>query len=508
MRFKKIIFASFCCIYILHYAISLSGQAAINFTDPLTVQLVQDISQVGKKDASITLVRVRNIQNGELAQRYLDGTSTSGQAVQIPLAEIKKLRFDNPCSANQIWDLEALQSGLYENLLKKGYQYKDRISIHEEAKLWIQRLEDEDRIYEDPFVEEYLYSLLFKILPKQLQDLRPGQSQILLTREVTPQCYLLPDGTIVLSVGLLAMLESEAELFAVLSHEMAHFVLDHSHNTLQKNLSRKKREEFWSGFANVLAAGAEAYLSLRHNTRIAPALTYPLAQMTAEKSLQIIDRFALKHDLATELEADRLSARLCSYYGYPKESIGAYYSRLQKYNDAIKNPYTTDDFGMIPEIRQRMIHAGWPPNQDLPKEAAFLKKMSSITSYVCYVEAFVFKRFELASYLAQRNIDLGMGLEPDYLTLGVAIRRLKNTKDGLQESVKLLSKAKNLKVNPIKQVHKELALTYVSLGDYPSAISELQFFVDQILSMTYNEGDPLDEELQWARSMIHRLRRG
>jgi beta-barrel assembly-enhancing protease len=488
--------------------LSISAQIVIPFTEPLTVKLVQDIPAVGLKGDPFTLTRVRSVQNSEQSLRYLDGTNGKGASVQIPLTELKKLRFDNPCSANQIWEIEALQSNLYENILKKGYQYKDRISIHEEAKLWIQRLEEENRIYEDPFVEEYLYSLLFKILPKQLKDLRPGQSQILLTREVTPQCYLLPDGTIILSVGLLSMLESEAELFAVLSHEMAHFVLDHPNITLQKNLSRKKREEFWAGFATALAAGAEAYLSIKHNTVVSPALSYPLAQLTAEKSLQIIDRFALKHDLNIELEADKMAALLCSYYGYPKESIGAYYARLQKYNDAIKNPYTTDDFGMIPEIRRRMVTAGWGHHLELPKDSDFLKKMASITSYVGYVEAFVFKRFELASYLAQRNVDIGMGLEPDYLTLGVATRRLKSTKDGLQESVRLLSRAKNLKVNPINQVHKELALSYVSLGDYPSAISELQFFVDNILTMAYTDGDPLHEELQWARGMIHRLRRG
>ena len=55
---------------------------------------------------------------------------------------------------------------------------------------------------------------------------------------------MLPNGSMVISTGLLCTLDSEDELAAVIACELGHFVLDHQVNNIYRAERRAKRAAF------------------------------------------------------------------------------------------------------------------------------------------------------------------------------------------------------------------------------------------------------------------------
>ena len=72
---------------------------------------------------------------------------------------------------------------------------------------------------------------------------------------------MLPNGTMLISTGLLCTLDSEDELAAIIANEMSHFVLDHQVNNIYRAERRAKRAAFWG---TVLAVTAEVALEVAY----------------------------------------------------------------------------------------------------------------------------------------------------------------------------------------------------------------------------------------------------
>lgn len=73
--------------------------------------------------------------------------------------------------------------------------------------------------FRQPELENYLDALLARLGPDDATELH---YRVHLVRDAAPSAETYPHGTIVLSTGLLARIDSEAQLAAVLAHEMAH----------------------------------------------------------------------------------------------------------------------------------------------------------------------------------------------------------------------------------------------------------------------------------------------
>ena len=77
-----------------------------------------------------------------------------------------------------------------------------------------------------------------------------------------PDAYMLPNGTMLISTGLLCTLDSEDELAAIIANEMSHFVLDHQVNNIYRAERRAKAGmRFWG---TVLAVTAEVALEVAY----------------------------------------------------------------------------------------------------------------------------------------------------------------------------------------------------------------------------------------------------
>jgi predicted Zn-dependent protease len=118
--------------------------------------------------------------------------------------------------------------------------------------------------------------------------------------------FAMPGGTVLVSVGLIRRLGSEAELAAVLGHEIAHVVLKHQLAAIQSSLN----SDAWAGIGKDLAGEAIS--------RRGGGDAFGLKSAAANIGVDALKNgvFLRPLDRGMEYEADRLGVVLAARSGY------------------------------------------------------------------------------------------------------------------------------------------------------------------------------------------------
>jgi predicted Zn-dependent protease len=103
------------------------------------------------------------------------------------------------------------------------------------AREFDQELDRKGMLLETPTLVNYVRSVGQPLIPKEATGIVDFRFHIL--RSPVVNAFALPNGSIYLSVGLLARLENEAELAQVMGHEIAHVVLRHGLKVSETNRS-------------------------------------------------------------------------------------------------------------------------------------------------------------------------------------------------------------------------------------------------------------------------------
>jgi len=96
-----------------------------------------------------------------------------------------------------------------------------------ERELWNQAAKEEETLdkagqpYGDPLLEEYLARVAARVAPAQMIASAPP-IRVSVVGDPTLNAFAMPDGRVYLHTGLLARLENEAQLAAILAHELTH----------------------------------------------------------------------------------------------------------------------------------------------------------------------------------------------------------------------------------------------------------------------------------------------
>jgi Zn-dependent protease with chaperone function len=139
---------------------------------------------------------------------------------------------------------------------------------------------------------------------------------ILATPEFAGECT--PDGTLIISVGLLELLETEDELAFVMGHELAHAILRHQQRDFYK------KAQFYAVVHGVAVDSvAQSVLGDRNNANVARALD--VAQHMAKLSSNLLMPQMAKED---EDAADALGFDLMVKAGYDPEAPLAVMDKL------------------------------------------------------------------------------------------------------------------------------------------------------------------------------------
>lgn len=110
------------------------------------------------------------------------------------------------------------------------------LDLLSEIKLLDERFEKEGVVYHEPTLDAYLHSVGTAVVAdKKLENV---EWKFRALRDPIPNAFAMPNGSIYIHTGLLALLEDENQLAAVLAHEVTH--ISERHTYLQNRSIRKK----------------------------------------------------------------------------------------------------------------------------------------------------------------------------------------------------------------------------------------------------------------------------
>jgi Zn-dependent protease with chaperone function len=430
---------------------------------------------------------------------------------KIKSSDLENIKF-NLKNNKDFWQSQALSLEVYDNMLAKGMQYKERKLLEDEALNYIEKLYANDLIFNDSYIEDYLYTLLYKIFPQQLEDGRPGILNILMVKDNSPNASTLPNGTILVNTGLLTTINSEAELIAILAHEVAHFVLDHTLININKEIQREKSAEFWTTVATGMAVATEISLASKSYYYSPGALTMGTALLTYSIASEINERLGLKYSREQEDAADKCAVGLLKFINSDPIALSSALQKIKAYCIATGNYMALSGEGTHPAIDERIKNIGTP--KDILDENYDTKISDVITLNA--IDEFNNKHFVLCRTLVERNIKNKVAIEDDYLLKAVTNMYMFDNTEKNNEALDLINKAKNLNIHTSIELYKREALIYLRLKkkleaetafeNYLAKIKDEYKNLDEIKNekMWLMKKSYLNEEEVWTKKMIYK----
>jgi beta-barrel assembly-enhancing protease len=450
--------------------------------------------------------------NVELISILPGGVGFSGVAILmkddtkqgVPVKNLERINF-TASNIKQFWQIKALQEGVYDNIASKGLQLPLRREMEQEAIEYLTYLENNNLIFNDSYLESYLYSLAYRLYPEPLDDGRPGVINIKIVKDINANAWIYPNGTMLISTGLLSTIHSGEELTAALAHEIAHFVLDHSVLNVTAQRQRQQRAEFWAAFATTMAAAADIYMATKNEHYLPGNLTMNTAILAYSVAATVNQRLGLSFSREQELKADQIAAELMSFINNDPTALTSALlkTRAQAIQDGKEQALSGE--GTHPAIGQRIQAIGMPSGEFI--ETRYDQRISLVNSFNARVHFFN-KKFEASSLLIHRNIAANVAVEEDYVILAKIIMKMYDTPEKNQEALDFLMLANDLNVFPTIELYKQEALALIRLGRREEARQSLEAYRDVILNLMSDGGNSYSYyfgEYEWASKMIHKV---
>lgn len=429
-----------------------------------------------------------------------------------------KSRFDGaleviPRCPDDIWNYYTI--GTVLNMIqKKGFQTSLRNELEDEAIDFIYSLKKDGRAFSDPYLENYIYSLISKIAPTTLVDGRPGNVNIVILNDEDYNAFTFANGTMAITTGLLSALHSEDELVAILSHEIAHFVFDHSVANINAEIKRKRIAESIAALSTVAAASVEAYAA-SNNPRYSPgAATIGTAMISSAIAASYVKQQGMLYNHEQENEADDAAVKILKFLGYDKNALSTALSRIQ--NALIEERSNAFYFQSYthPALNERIGKLGVPNYSS--KDPAFEKMVSFAVTSVA-AKKVANRRFRQALKLVEQNISNGVGTANDYIMKSSCILALKNDDQSNNEALSCIRTAKELDRSNIDLYKPEIIALLrlkknqqatLTLEEYRNALAKESEWIKNIKSDSdwsyWNSY--YSQEYAWIKKMLIKLK--
>ena len=312
----------------------------------------------------------------------------------------------------------------------------------EEQMLWRRAQEEQDAIdgsgllYQDAEIENYLNQVAEKL---QTNSISADISfQIKVIKDPKLNAFALPNGVIYIHTGILARMENEAQLAALLAHEMTHCTHRHSLKTLR---------------------------NIKDRTQAKSATIRELAQL-----LGITGSIASINGYTRELEteADRVGLDLAVKANYDPNEVLKLFELLKLENEieGVEEPYF---LGTHPKVQQRIENVNrWlaEKNRGKIKGSKNTIKFQSRMSRLMLENA----RLDLRQgkfFIAQSTVKKYLSVNPDdaqaYFLLGEIFRQ----RGWKNDSVAAINNyEKSISLNPsFAESHKAMGLIHYKDGE-------------------------------------------
>jgi predicted Zn-dependent protease len=315
-------------------------------------------------------------------------------------------------------------------------------AVEEEQMLWRRALEEQDTIngsgvlYQDAEIENYLNQVAAKL---QINSISPDISfQIKVVKDPHLNAFAFPNGVIYVHTGILARMDNEAQLAALLAHEMVHCTHRHSLRTLR---------------------------GIKDRTQVETATVQELAQLLGVAgSIASISGYTRE----LETEADRVGLDLAVKANYdPGEVVKLFELLKQELEiERIEEPFF---FGTHPNVRQRIENVN---NWLAEKYRGKITGIKNTDEFQSRISRLVLDnaRLDLRQgrfFVAQRAVEKYLTVKPDdaraYFLLGEIIRQ-RGRQDDAAAAIKYYEKS--ISLNPFfPEPHKAMGLIHYKEGE-------------------------------------------
>lgn len=307
---------------------------------------------------------------------------------------------------------------------------------------------------QDPKLAEYINTLGQKIIRQQ--NLPAHEYNFTIVNSSIPNIWSFPKGNIALTRGLLTELQSEAELMAILAHEIAHVSNNHGITNIQEvelNAGPVKLEVLEGSSSKDHFVGA-----LGSGTGLV----------------------TLKYNLEAEMEADKLSLLQISEMGYSSKGFSDFNERVYSYHQNNNKNWTGGFLAKHPTSEQRVTasrnsvsnqpHQGAIEIQNFNKKIANLKQQNKAYDKLDEgYSAFLSKNYPLTIQIADEALDLEPTESHFYILKGKALAKLGYILDALNSFNRAID------INPkYFDAYLQRGLIKEQLDDFAQASQDLE----------------------------------
>ena len=439
---------------------------------------------------------VETIQNNEFhrinynhSYYLLEEGSTERHAVKSKFDGAMDCKYKTP---QDLWEDLAIGNVLV-SIQKHGLLEELRSDLEFESREYMSRMRKGSNEFIDPYLQNYIYGLIAKIAPVGLVDARPGNISFSILDSEECNAFTFSNGQIVITTGLLAALHTEDELVAILSHEIAHYVLDHAVNNVYEDKKRQERAEFWKNFAVGLAAGADAYMAANNTYHRFGDLTNSVSIISSAMASIINTRLGMHYNHEQENEADLAAIKVLEILGYNTDALSTALNRIYtlKMNEREYGSYFSSY--THPALVERINKCGKPYDNVDPT----YEKMVSFAITSTAINKYNSCRSRNALTLVELNIKNGVATEDDYILKANCLLALNDDVKSNQDAFNAIKIAKQISGD--LNVYKTEILVLLRLKKKDEAISRLNEYSTE-LTKYINSLEKLGNQQMWANS--------
>jgi predicted Zn-dependent protease len=324
-------------------------------------------------------------------------------------------------------------------------------SVDDEKRLW-QRSEDEQKvltqsglIYRDDQLDDYVNQVARKLQPPEILEHIPFR--IMVIKSPYLNAFAFPNGVIYIHTGILARMDNEAQLAALLGHEMTHCTHRHALKTLRHF---KSKSDF--------LVGVQA--SLIQFSGIG-SLVNKLGSLGSKAAVS-----GYRRDLETE--ADLVGLQLMAKAGYdPNEALRLFeHLKREVEEENIQEPFF---FGCHPRLQERVENCKNFLKTRYQKEETGIKNTGVFltTLYKVILDNAWLDLKAGRFHSAQRGAEKYLKIEPNdarvYYLLGEVFRQ-RAKEDDMHKAKAYYKKA--ISLDPFyPDPHKAIGLIYYKDGE-------------------------------------------
>jgi len=221
------------------------------------------------------------------------------------------------------------------------YNSSDAIVNPTEAKHYGQQMLQLVKLYgglvDDPLVQEYIKDIGFSLVANSEQP--DGDFTFFVLRDKSINAFATFGGYVAVHSGLFLAAESESELAAVMSHEIAHVTQGH----LSRSIEAQQKLSIPVMLASIAAAIASPNADVAQGALIAGQAALQQAQINFTR--------------ANEFEADRIGIRTLYLAGYDTTAMAGFFEKLANMSRGLAARNTPEQLRSHPVTTDRIAEA-------------------------------------------------------------------------------------------------------------------------------------------------------